>query len=557
MKSNLYGIILSALALGCLTLEAVKHKPHAKTTRNMTDQPVKKVKTSQVKAQTNALPAQVCEPQVPTGEAVQNIDLQLLAASRDDVDVFLRAQPNCNGAVGPTQYVEFTNHNVRSFNKFTGEPDGILDIDSATFLGTPIADAMMTFDRWGQRWIMTGDIVIIGQGQEAITPSVAIAWSDGPIITEDTIWSLYHFESATLVPQIGEIDSPKLSSDVNAVYIDVDTFNANATAFFGVTSVIIPQSSFVEGNPFNFTVFPGLFSPEAFPFLEGIGFANSPDGYDADQEFGYIIISPNFEIPGFFTYENYYMLRIINPGSANPTLYPANVTQENLPILLPAPVFTDVGLSALPHKGNLYNYPANLQNFTGLDFGMPHIRNKQLYFAQVGLVDATGTGNINGDRTAILWYQYDLTGDPTGQGLGTEMVDTVPALIQAGVIFDPIPCNPLNYWNPAITSDKYGNLALVGNYTGVDSYIQAFYTGRLATDAPCTMRAPVLLTEPNENSYNFGTLEYTDGNSLRWGDYCSIKPDSTNDTDIWATSQIVAFQDGWGILATKLTQASS
>jgi len=169
-----------------------------------------------------------------------NTGLQFTAATIADVQVFFRAQPNCNGAVGPTQYIEMTNQNLRSFSKECGKPDGILDIDSGTFLGAQNADAMLTFDRWGQRWLMTG---IIGSSTNQVYPftGVAIAWSDGPIITKYTQWTVYHFASETIAPPTGSlVDSPKLASDQNAVYINVDTFTEAAT--LGVTSIIIPQS---------------------------------------------------------------------------------------------------------------------------------------------------------------------------------------------------------------------------------------------------------------------------------------------------------------------------
>ena len=35
---------------------------------------------------------------------------------------------------------------------------------------------------------------------------------------------------------------------------------------------------------------------------------------------------------------------------------------------------------------------------------------------------------------AIVWYQYDLTGDPSGQGTYVETESTIPVLIQSGTI---------------------------------------------------------------------------------------------------------------------------
>ena len=207
---------------------------------------------------------------------------------------------------------------------------------------------------------------------------------------------------------------------------------------------------------------------------------------------------------------------LLNAGTDHPSLYP---TAAN-PISLTAPLYTDVG--TVPHKGNLYGVNGYLQNFTGLDNGMPHVRHKQLYFVISGFINLTGTGTLAGDRSAILWYRFNLTGDPTGQGKGIETMSTVPALVQSGVIFDPtVTATPINYWNGAIMTDKDNNIAIIGNSAGEDDYIQAFYTGRKPNDPPGTLQ-PLSLLRENNASYNFGTLLPSDANSERWGDYCSL-----------------------------------
>lgn len=473
------------------------------------------------------------------------VGLQFTAATISDVQVFFRAQPNCNGAAGPKQYVEITNQNLRSFSKKTGEADGILDIDSGTFLGAPNADAMLTFDKWGQRWIMTG---IIGSSlnPQYPFPQVAIAWSDGPIITKYTKWNVYHFPSDILAPPNGSfVDSPKLSSDQNAVYLNTDVFTLTQT--LGVTSIVIPQSSFLTGHPFDFTVFPYLFNAAEYPVQGGLGFAPSPDNYDCNPEFGYIVVSP---ISAGMLANNFLMLRIINPGSSNPTLFPSPANPINL-------VATNYATAPqVPHKGNLYGANGLLENFTALDAGV-HVRNHQLYVSIVSLVDATGAGSLTGDRTAILWYQYDLTGDPTGQGKGNETESTIPVLIQSGIIYDPTITNtPRYFWNQALVTNKNNDMIIIGNYAGENDFIQAFYTSRSATDPLGTLN-PITQFTNNNVSYNFGTLLPTNANGLRWGDYCSIKPDPINDRDLWATSQLVSFQDGWGILATQFKSTKS
>ena len=281
----------------------------------------------------------------------QNIGIQFIAATMKDVAFSYRAQPNVNGWVGPQQYIEFTNQNIRSFNKKTGLAHGVLDSDSASIIGTPITDPRLTFDRWGQRWIMLGDL---NNFANTSTPGVAIAYTDGPIITSATKWTVQVITDIDLIGMPGTTDSPSLASDQNAVYINIDMFNPPETIYYGVAPVVIPQASFVAGNAFDYTVFPLQFTPAEYPITGGYFIAPSPNNFDPNPEFGYILQAPTINEAGILTYTNYLMFRILNPGSTSPSLYPAS------PISLAAPIYTDGTL--IPHLGNLYGANGLLQN---------------------------------------------------------------------------------------------------------------------------------------------------------------------------------------------------
>lgn len=505
----------------------------------------------------------------------QTIGTQFVATEVPNAHVNFAPLPSCNGSVGPTQYLVVTLSDVISYNKFTGQPDGIINTDTDSFLGalfqpgSAIGDTRCTFDRWGQRFIVLG--TYIANGSETET-SISLAWSDGPIITPETKWTLRIFTSAEIaIPETPASfpDSPNIATDQNAVYINMGIFELSSTPVFGgfyVTSLVIPQSSFVTGNPFVYTPFYGLFNALTPPDF-GDPFAPSPNNYDPNPQFGYIVVCHVFGYPFNTISDSFYMYRILNAGSSSPTLFPAPPTviqpiPATPPITFPAiPNYS--GPSLVPHKGNLYGNsiitPGNgvLQNIGFFEGSGIHIRNHQLYLYTTSQVDSTGAPNVTGDRTAILWYQYDLTGDPSGQGSYVETESTIPVLIQSGTIYDPtITTTPIFYWNPAIMTNKNGDLVVTGNFAGVDNYIQAFYVGRKGSD-PLGQMGDIIPLTNNTNSYNYGPLYYNShGLGQRWGDYCGICPDPTNDLDIWLTNQIVVNKDLWGVLATQLTPAS-
>ncbi len=511
------------------------------------------------------------------GSSAQKIGTQFVATEVPKAHVLFSAEPSCNGFVGPTQYLLTSQMDIISYNKFTGQPDGIIDTDIDSFLGAlfnpaqAIGDTRGTFDRWGQRWFVLGSYISSGSEHET---SIVLAWSDGPIITPQTNWTLRFFSIDEIaVPETPPSypDSPNIATDQNAVYVNMTIYDAlSATPVWGgqsVTALVIPQSSFITGNPFVFTAFYGLFNFVDFYISDPP--APSPNNYDPNPQFGYIVQAIALQNYPVLLSDSFLMYRILNPASSLPSLYPPGPT-----VIQPVPPVPPISLTAIPnyanaaniniipdtnvvpHKGNLYGSNGLLQvgggYGTSFDVSGIHIRNHQLYLVTVGLVNQTGAPDVNGDRVAILWYQYDLTGDPSGEGSYVETESTVPVLIQSGTIYDPtVTDTPIFYWNPAIMTNKNGDLVVTGNYAGVNDYIQAFYAGRKACDPLGTLRDIVPLTN-NTNSYNYGTLNYDYQLGQRWGDYCGICPDPCNDLDIWLTNQIVGHKDLWSILTTQL-----
>ena len=381
--------------------------------------------------------------------------------------------------------------------------------------------------------------------------ALLLVWSDTGIITPETIWTSASFSSAELAPQNSPpvlLDYPYLATDANAVYISLDVFVRSTSSLLGASTLVIPNSAIVTGNTSPaFTVFPGIISGPNGAILGGF---NPPaNNFDQDAEFGYIIEAQNFQYPcpfteSFCTYNQLFLNRISNPGSAHPTL-----GQE---IALDVPPYADPATA--PHKGNLYLMPQGtnimyLETPVACYLSATHVRNKQLYACHPIQLDSNGVGDPAGDRVGIRWYQFDLTGDPTGNGCGAETETTCPALVQWGTLFDNAAENPKFYYIPAIMTNKNGDLVIEGTVSGTNDYTNVFYAGRKALDPLGVLRDPVLITN-NTNPYNLGPL--SSGFGQPWGDISSLAPDPSNDLAIWSTGEWAAIKNGWGIQATQL-----
>ena len=490
-------------------------------------------------------------------QPAQSIGLNFTAATVSDVFSPVVIPPQPSGWVGPQQYIVMTYGIMRSFDKTTGLPDGVLDIDAFNFFGIINAqEVQIHYNRFLDRWFF---ICL-----DSTITELTVIWSDSGVITPQTVYTTTTFTSADLAPQNNPADGPaqlaelQLAADVNAVYISLDTFDATTGAPIGSSVLIIPNSSIITGNSSPvFSVLAGIFAgPDPLDF----GAVVSPaDNFDDDAQFGYLIHASNFTYPcplgqSMCTYNQLAFFRILNPGSATPVL--------GQQIALDVPTYADPANA--PHKGNLYTKvllptvpPVNamyLETFSSL-IHAPHVRNKQLYACHNIQVDSTGTGTPEGDRVGVRWYQFDLTGDPTGNGCGIETETTCPVLVQWGTLFDSAAENPKFYYIPAIMTNKNGDLVIEGTVSGNNDFTNVFFAGRKATDPLGTLRDPVLSTNNTSNPFNYGAFSAAGNEGQRWGNFSYLAPDPSNDLIIWSTGEWAAIENGWGIQATQLLPA--
>lgn len=452
---------------------------------------------------------------------------------------------NPTAGVGPAQYIVSTYQAIRSFNKVTSQPDGALNIDPPSFSGQSVADIWLLYDRFSQRWFFSCEGEFSANGTFT---SLQLAVSNSATITPQTQWTMYAVQPDTINPlgqPDGAVDYNQPAVDQNAWYNGVATFNPSGI-FLGSSLTVIPKSSIIAGNP-NITVFSGLF-PEAIP-LVGEGLACPAMNFDSDPQYGYFLwVIYNGSGAG----NQLQFYRILDADSNTPTLGPlVTITLQE---------FAWNGLLS-SHKGNLFGAPGLLQNGSGDIRPYPHVRNRQLYLCQDIQLDSSGTASTSGDRMGIRWYQFDMTGDTTGQGLGTETETTIPVLIQSGTLFDSSATNPLFYFNSSIMTNKNGDLCISFSNSGNNAYINAGFAFRSASDPLGTLQVPVLVTDSifPFNLCPNGPLppSLTPLTCQRWGDASMVVTDPSDDTTFWLTQPYAALQNAWGIQTTQVIPAAA
>ena len=445
------------------------------------------------------------------------------ATIADAVDPLI-TPPNPNGAVGTEQYILMTYNVIRSFNKSTGEADDVLNLDAASFFGCFANDVRISYDRFSHRWFMSCEETNQTTGR---TSNIKLAMSSGPVISNCSTWTFFTFSNATMIPQLdhpgtGILDYQQLAIDTHNIYISADTFNRKGI-FHGTSTLVIKKSSLMS-NSIVSTVFHGILPGSKPSRVSGI--TPPVDNFDTNPNYGYIVNATNNAYPSGNTYNKIYLYRILNPQSSTPAL--------GSMITIKVPPYSDSANA--PYAGNLFGSHAFLQT-SGCFLAAPHIRNHQLYVCHNIQVNKAGVGTPNGDRVGIRWYQFDLTGDVTGNGKGIESKATIPALIQHGTLYDSESLEaPDFYFIPSIMTNATGNLTIGCTISGKEKFPNAVVAMRQFFDTKGSLSHTYSLSS-STYPYNFGPFANPENGNIgqRWGDLSSMSIDPVNDLDIWST----------------------
>ena len=468
--------------------------------------------------------------QMEPTRAPQNIGLNFNASIRGQNAFPPTASPDTVVGVGPTQIIAVTNMGVVSYDKRTGLRDNIIETTLAGFanffqfqLGrsalVEVVDPRIRYDKFTDRWFFCCINLnfIRVEGVPIFMPNfLFIAFSDTGIITKTTKWTTFQFSPSEIFPPgdfASAIDTPSLGIDANALYIGVGII-LTAPTVLTTSLFVFPKAPLLNGNPIG-TAFRGFI-------------VNPPQGvdnFDPAPTQGFFIADP-YGI-GVEPRNNLFLFIINTPGTS--------------PILSGVvPIIVDTFASPLsaPHKGNVRAAPDGNIHVFDQRLQMAHIRNNQLFTTHNIAVDQTGSSLLTTDRTALRWYQIDVT------------TPFIPTVVQQGTFFDSALVNPRFFYYPAIMTNARGDLTLSCSSSAADQFIDAMTMGRLALDPPGTLQPPVFLTS-SSFSYNF-LSEIEGGSSQRWGDYSYTALDPSDQMTMWTAQEFTAGTDAFGIQIAQL-----
>lgn len=400
------------------------------------------------------------------------------------------------GAVGPTQVLVTTNHNVTVFSKtgVVGALNTTLDNFFSTVRnGSGTSDPRATFDRTTNRWF----VIAINVS----TPNrTLIAVSDTATITGATVWR-YFFTTA---PANTFDDYCSLGVDANGAYIGYNIFVPSS--YGGNAAIVVQKSSILGVGPIVSTRFTMNGATAEGPY--------SPRGVDNDDPApanGYIVGGSNI------AFGRLVVRKVTGANTVAPTLGP------NLLITVPA---TANPITPVPSNGinldqiddRVYQATIHLNRKTGT---------RSLWMAHHIRGNNTGTGTSTGDRNIARWYQLDVA-------------PAAPTLLQSGTSFESGTADHYSFPTCAMTGQ--GHMAMGFSMSKAGSFIRTGASGRLAGDASGTTQATTVAYTATQAYNVFAT---------RWGDYSMCNVDPADDQTCWIINHQSA-GTSWQVRVTQL-----
>jgi len=412
-----------------------------------------------------------------------------------------RSQPaDGNGAVGPSDFVEFINGRFAIFAKSTGvRRKSLTDLQfwknaGVTFTtNQDVTDPRILFDTYSQRWFAAqidydSDNVISNRFLVAVSASA----------DPTAAWSGFAFAAD---PVNGDFaDFPTLGVDTNGVYLAGNLFDSLGSSV-GSALVSFPKNDLLA-NP------PSIAGRKSFGTLgfAARGFVLQPAATTGEATTGESVLAVGNLGLDFATH-NTLKLSVVNnattPGGA--TLSSATtltMPAYSVPINPPQPDGTD----------NLDDGDARISGFIR--------RVGDMLYAVHGV-------QVN-DRAAVRWYKINAKNN---------------TLIQSGTISD----TNRHFFFPSIAANENGIVAIAFNGSSSNSFVSSYAAVGEVVNGTLSFGAPILLKA--------GTASYQspdpDTGISRWGDYSATSPDPIDPSRFWT---IQMYPRGTNVWSTQVTE---
>ncbi len=550
---NMFIAFLLALAVTTPVEARMPHEKKLSTIKETTKTlyPVAKIRTGDVGARafahnkTSAPATKTVSPCVG-----QDFCCTVATAATNDDTASQNSEPA--GDVGTTQFVYFGKQRIRSFDKATLAPDGVLDLDmnrlfSAGGFSVGSSDPCVIFDNDSKQWLLCG----LSLNALTITLAVGDYNADSPgTITADTVWTFYVITGPQILNPTTTCDYQKMGVDNNAVYIGLNLFDEFDFNFESSAIVVFRKdASLLAGGPATINIFSNDTNPGAF--MSGLSQPYGPTALQSAKNLDTVNPTPYGWVAGmdgsnYFTGNPplplIYVYRIDNPGSLVPTM-----TRFDLPISPVLDQGTTPPLNRVSVKGGLKGTNSGV-----LDLGnVNHIRDNILWVVTALPVDQFGDSNPanpNIDRLGVRWFSIDVS-------------TAMPFILDSGTLWDPAANNPNWYWYPQMISspiDENGqsHMLLSASSGGKNSFWnEVIWTGTTNANnrgvLSITQTTPITVTQGN-TPWN-PTQDFLGSNKVyRDGDYHQASVDPV-DGSLWTTGEFAYDPINWGVSLVHVT----
>jgi hypothetical protein len=396
--------------------------------------------------------------------------------------------PDTHAAVGPNRIVAVTNGHVAIYDKsgaiLAGGTSGLVPVDLDDFCGDSSDEARcfdpkVVYDQYAGRFVA---IALEGRTASESRMHLMVSKTNSPAnLSSD--WNRITLEGTTQISgSEGWLDYPGLGVSPEAVVITGNLF-ADNFIFLGTKIRVIDKSTLYDGDQNASYVDINNNDLRDFSIQPALHFGSPPAGT-------------------FYLLQRYFSGRLkvwaLSGTPTNPVVH----TQ----------------IVATADQGNCISEAPQKDTDKKVDTVCTRMmdavwRDGSLWGALTG-TDSSGT------RTAVHWFEIRTNGYPSNS----------PTLMQHGAI-DGGP-GEFTYM-PSIGVDACNNVGLVYTQSSNARYPEVRYAARLASDAPNSLRGPVMAKE----SAGFQD-DFSGPARERWGDYSATVIDPANQS-FWVAQEYV------------------